>query len=522
METRNPVIFYVVMSLLSAIGFALPYVYPHLWIFSWISLSLWLVVLFHVKNWKAAMGYSLVFSVTHFGFMLAFLGSMMPLIGWVTPLLWLGLVVYYSLFFMLFTGIVYRISRTCRFFVVWIPLLWCGFEWMRSCITLFPSPDVYYSQIGFLPLVQLCSITGGSAISALVVLSNTLLAVVALLLVGAKPVSLVNVPSRLRFFRIRRYVVAWIGVMFLVFCIAAWGALRIQHWPSSNQSAVQSVLLIQPNIMQSSKISAIFPLFLFEQQVAMIPLQKSTDCSIIVLPENTVPYVIPTAVIAQRVTDRLQFSDSLIILGIPTKENNLYFNSILVFDQNGEIARYHKQRLIPFGEYLPVPNWLKRRIIHSGLMESEFASDHSLGPVKAHRKTLGLLICSESLYPDIARFQAQAGAQVFVLVLNDAWFLTSSALSRHWNYSRFRAIETARYIVVAGNTGISGVISPVGIEIVKAKANHEAKISSHFRLEDFQTIFVIFPGIFGTFLLMIGGLTFYLERRFALDKKNFR
>ncbi|MBU4229572.1 MAG: apolipoprotein N-acyltransferase, partial [Proteobacteria bacterium] len=72
------------------------------------------------------------------------------------------------------------------------------------------------------------------------------------------------------------------------------------------------------------------------------------------------------------------------------------------------------------------------------------------------------LICFESIFPDISRKQAQAGANLLVTLTNDAWFGRSSAPMQHLAMGVFRAVETRKTLVRAANTGISAFIDPMG------------------------------------------------------------
>jgi apolipoprotein N-acyltransferase len=76
---------------------------------------------------------------------------------------------------------------------------------------------------------------------------------------------------------------------------------------------------------------------------------------------------------------------------------------------------------------------------------------------------VGVLICYESIFPDVTRQYRRAGAVVVVNITNDAWFGRSLAPWQHEAHLALRAIENRIAIVRAANTGISGYVDPLGV-----------------------------------------------------------
>jgi apolipoprotein N-acyltransferase len=83
-------------------------------------------------------------------------------------------------------------------------------------------------------------------------------------------------------------------------------------------------------------------------------------------------------------------------------------------------------------------------------------------PLKEHDMRIGTVICYESIFPDLARQFALNGANVLVVMTNDAWFGTSTAPMQHFSMAVLRAVENGMPIIRAANTGISGYISATG------------------------------------------------------------
>ena len=123
---------------------------------------------------------------------------------------------------------------------------------------------------------------------------------------------------------------------------------------------------------------------------------------------------------------------------------------------------YDKIQLVPFGEYVPMRpllGLLVNRIVH-GFGDMIAGTEQTLFPVKGAQ--VGVLICYESIFPDLTRRAVKRGADVLVNITNDAWYGKSSAPYQLLAMTAMRAVETKVPIVRAANTGISAVIEADG------------------------------------------------------------
>ena len=151
----------------------------------------------------------------------------------------------------------------------------------------------------------------------------------------------------------------------------------------------------------------------------------------------------------------------LLMLGINTKgKNGEVFNSVITL--GGDNRVYHKRHLVPFGEYFPVPNFIREWLQKMKLPHR----DISMGPeVQEMLKLNQYFIATSICYEDIFGYELldyQPLANVLVNVTNNAWFGESIASSQHFQMSRMRAIETGRYLLRATNTGITAIVMPDG------------------------------------------------------------
>ncbi len=149
--------------------------------------------------------------------------------------------------------------------------------------------------------------------------------------------------------------------------------------------------------------------------------------------------------------------------GIVTDEFGMH-DAMMFFKRDGTLGGYYaKRRLIPFGEYLPLPA-LAHLIIPVALVSALPNLAPGLGPVTfaAGGRIVGPLICYESAFPALARDEVRVGANVLVAATNDAWFARAPGPWELEQTARLVAIETGTPMVLAGTVGPSGVIDADG------------------------------------------------------------
>ncbi|MCD6061507.1 MAG: lnt [Moraxellaceae bacterium] len=135
-------------------------------------------------------------------------------------------------------------------------------------------------------------------------------------------------------------------------------------------------------------------------------------------------------------------------------------NSIIALGEGDGV--YHKQRLVPFGEYIPLEGWLRGTIPFFDMPMTSFTEggrDQQMLSVQKLR--LGPMICYEIAYPDLVRRLA-ADSDVLATISNDGWFGTSIGPHQHFQMVRMRARETGREVIRATNNGISAIIDVDG------------------------------------------------------------
>jgi apolipoprotein N-acyltransferase len=147
-----------------------------------------------------------------------------------------------------------------------------------------------------------------------------------------------------------------------------------------------------------------------------------------------------------------------IVVGGAAYEDGKYFNREWLLISGNPYGYYDKVHLVPFGEYLPLSSLLQPFLGKMVQEVSDFSKGERLSPIG----DMGVLICFESIFPDISRTLSKKGATYLVNTSNDAWFKTWATPEQDLQISGFRAIENRRWLIRSVNHGISAFIDPLG------------------------------------------------------------
>ena len=220
------------------------------------------------------------------------------------------------------------------------------------------------------------------------------------------------------------------------------------------------VSLLQGNVAQSMKWEPdVFAktLQLYEKLVTQ------AKGELIILPETALPAPlsrIPTEYI-ERLRGIANSKNANLIIGVPVQENDKFYNAAISLGVE-DAQQYRKVHLVPFGEYMPLRGLLAWFYANLTIPMSDFSSGDARQPnIKVNGQSLGISICYEDAFArDVHR--TLPDATLLVNISNDAWFGQSAAAEQHLQLSQMRAIEFARPMLRANNTGITAVIDEKG------------------------------------------------------------
>jgi len=217
------------------------------------------------------------------------------------------------------------------------------------------------------------------------------------------------------------------------------------------------------------------------------------------------------------------FSDKhKIILGISSYENSKIFNSLVVLDKDVNIlAKYDKNKLVPFGEYLPYENLLSNfglKKITQGY--KSFSSDNERKVINFNNISFIPLICYEIIYSG----NINKHNEEFDFIINiseDGWFGDSVGPHQHFSHSVFRSIEEGKNLIRSANNGISAYINVNGKIISKLESTQRGFIEIKKIKKTKKTFFNSYGNkIFFYFLIFYISLIFFLRKE-RIDEEKF-
>jgi apolipoprotein N-acyltransferase len=239
------------------------------------------------------------------------------------------------------------------------------------------------------------------------------------------------------------------------------GMWFLHAWsPSESFGKPVRISLLQGNVAQSMKWTP-------EKFAATLALYEKliTEAKgeLIILPETALPA--PLHRIPQDYVERLRgianAKNANLIIGIPVQEKDKFYNAAISLGVE-PAQQYRKVHLVPFGEYMPLRGPLAWFYANLTIPMSDFSKgDIDQPPIKVNGQSLGISICYEDAFSrDVHR--TLPDATLLVNISNDAWFGKSAAAEQHLQLSQMRAIEFARPMIRANNTGITAVIDEKG------------------------------------------------------------
>lgn len=374
--------------------------------------------------------------------------------------------------------------------LVWsAPVLWTGLDYLRSILfSGFPWMDLGYGLFGQPHLIQAADIGGHHLITFALVLANGIL---------------VGIADRQRrdvrwdLYLERRLLLA---AIFLLVFIGGYSVVRFQVADSIASRSMQArVAVVQGNIDQATKWSpatreaTVATYLKLSRQVI-----QNMETELVIWPETALPFFPQKDALINRVVEFATSANTWLLTGAPLytlpqgnddNDRIRYWNGAILVGPGGRTGgQYAKQHLVPFGEYVPLRRFLP---FLEPLVESigDFSSGTEKGPLALGPMYLGMLICYESIFPDIAHESVIRGANLLVNITNDAWYGRSSAPYQSMAMAVFRAVENKRTLIRAANTGISGFIDPLGRITAQSDIFTEAALTAQAPMLGLTTVF---------------------------------
>ena len=342
------------------------------------------------------------------------------------------------------------------FAAVWV----CG-EWMRSwLLTGFPWLFIGYSQTESL-LAGWAPIVGVYGVSFIICISGAVISHLLFLRQG---------------FHTHRTLLTAVALCWFIAI-----PLKYVQW-TLPAGEPQQVSMVQANISQHDKWRREYrqPTLTLYKNLSE-PYWESSD--LIIWPEAAIPMYY------QYANDFLDQMDvlaakhqSALLTGIPSRDTHSdnSYNSIITIG-NGD-GVYHKQNLVPFGEYIPFANLLGNVLAFFELPASTMhAGNTDQAALTIQQWQSKPLICYEIVYPGLTA-KAAGVSDVLITVSNDSWFGASIGPLQHLQMAQMRALENGRYVLRSTGSGVSTIINPAGQIVARSEQFEQTVLTGEFKL----------------------------------------
>jgi apolipoprotein N-acyltransferase len=260
------------------------------------------------------------------------------------------------------------------------------------------------------------------------------------------------------------------------------GHYRLQTTPVTQRTDMR-MRLVQPMVLEHADWAAAQPAAIITKLIDLSQTRTGPDdpglatVTQLVWPESSLPFFLSDYPEGLARIAHMLPAKGLLLTGAPrelydpaategatTADARPAFNSLVAIDHTGEVvASYDKSHLVPFGEYLPFPQFFAA----FGL--KQFVPGATGWQAGDGRRLMRLpdtppflaLICYEAIFsgdlgPDTGN------AQFILNITNDAWFDGSIGPTQHADHARLRAVEEGLPLIRVGNSGLTELVDPLG------------------------------------------------------------
>ncbi|NQT28179.1 MAG: apolipoprotein N-acyltransferase [Candidatus Omnitrophica bacterium] len=434
----------LILSLISGLLTGLSFNLPNFSFLIWFSIAPFIYAISRGR-FKIRIFSGIIFAFSFYGLTLFWVANVTSL-GLILLLFYLS--VYSVIFSLLGRNLCRKPLKLIALPCLWVILeflkesIWCGFGWA----------NLGYSQYENLYLIQVADLAGTKLISFLIVIGNVLIFEVFLFLKQRD-----REPGMRKNILKKTIIVLFAFMICFLYSVYRLGNLK--------ETDFVEVSIVQPNIPQELKWE---PFARLKVVNALSSLAEETEkSSLVIFPEASWPLTVGE----DNFYELEQFIRGLnrdVLIGAVVESGGEFFNEALLFDQEAELINtYRKIKLVPFGEYVPLRNFLTFISVFNSI--GDMSRGREFVSFSYKKKKFSALICFEDIFPKHVMHFAR-GNDFLVNITNDAWFKGEPQAGQHFSIMTLRALENRISIIRSANTGISGWVSFKG-EIEKFKKN---------------------------------------------------
>jgi len=398
------------------------------------------------------------------------------------------LALYFACFAISFSYIKQKLIINSNYIkIIIFAIVWVVFEYLRSILlTGFPWNLVGYSWLFSINFSQLANIFGIYGLSFFAV-------IVALL-----PILLIKKTKQ------KDDIIFASSALFLLFVGFLYGYFYIKSNDKNNILDVK-FRLVQGNIKQEMKWLEEEKYFNLMKHINLSLQKNADDIDAVLWSETAIPYAVDSNDFLlikelQKALPNNNKNPSLISGALRLEffddnktEVKQAFNSIVAINQNGVANFYDKGHLVPFGEYVPLQEFLP---FIDKITQGSIGFGRGSGPetIKASTFSFSPLVCYEVIFPN--KIVAKGSSpDVIINLTNDSWFGNSIGPYQHLASAQMRAIEYGLSVARVANSGITAFIDPFGRIVKKIPLNQQGFFDVNLIKKNSPTIYQKFGNL---------------------------
>jgi apolipoprotein N-acyltransferase len=470
------------LCLISALLLSIPFFLEHAWPLLFISFIGLFISIDKASSKKAFRIGTLTGTIAYFITTYWLIGTLTRFGGF--PLI-MGIVfhliisIYSGLIFGLFCSLItsdlmkkFRLINTLIIGIIWVAI-----EYHYPL--LFPF-SIASPLANYYPIIQISDLFGVGSLSLIIIIINHSLFKTIKSRWNKEKIPLIELSSS----------------VILILAVLTYGYFRIEAVNKViDKSAKLKVGIVQGNFDFTEKKE--------DNYLSMVNKHKElsyglADSDLIIWPETAIQIFIPTTYpyltaegqnLIPFIKDKYFLVGGLsfdpIDLRDEAAEINLNkYNSAFLTDARGEIlGRFHKIKLLVFGEYLPFSKYFPSiKKLSPATGDYIPGSELNLMNIDELGVKIAPLICYEDIIPYYSRNFKNQGANLLINLTNDAWFGETIAPYQHLLLSVPRAVENRTYLIRATNTGVSAIIDSLGKVVKQTDIFEQQTLSAEIRL----------------------------------------
>ncbi len=338
--------------------------------------------------------------------------------------------------------------------------LWCGVEALWSVSPLYWTSLAITQSPGNLVILHLARISGHLTITAAIVAVNGLLAVATM-----RPYS-------------RRWLTAAVGV-FTIAHLVGWA---LYHQPLQDQpTEAINIGIVQGNIPSREKLTGAGIFQAYELYLASYRHLVDEGADAVLTPEGAIP----------QINSNRKFQKAVNEIGVPLwlgtftvapgEVRHIYQSLVALTPDGIANSQYHKIKLVPLGEYIPLQSVFGELIDRLSPIATTMIPGESRQRFETSLGQAAVGICYDSAYGWIFRQQVAQGSE-FILTASNNDPYPPRMMGQHHGQDVIQAISTDRWAARSTNTGVSAVVDPHGrVQWMSAPQAYDAQVETIYR-----------------------------------------